>query len=404
MQFYWLLRWALRLLLWSVVLILFVGVWIGLSHTFDSWLLSIIPAGIAVVWILRMNAQVGVRRLIIGSLLFGACAVALFRVYTVERPDIPADTRTEVLELSMGRLPFLDEYEFVDTRENEFVVFQQPDSSPVPVAIYFDDVNSRDGEWAIQDTRVQITCDDGCLQPEATVTARERMIDWSDTDLDEDVSEVSPFLEFDLPVNDLDVHRRLDVSITGEVIYPDETTGETRREEVTRDVRVFVGTPQELETRIAYNRWQGLNRIAAMPTIAFVWVAMIAGGGVSWWGYTLATGRTGRARNTMMAHAHRDLELRRLPVASLDRYAFPPHEGAYVEQVAPGSVFARAGLITGDVIIRVGGELTEQPVEVFQALNQLREHRYVPFYVWRRGNMVELSVQFDDDMKHKNEW
>ncbi|MEO1441287.1 MAG: PDZ domain-containing protein, partial [Chloroflexota bacterium] len=304
---------------------------------------------------------------IIGALLFGACSVALFRVYTAERPTIPADTRDEVLQLSMGRLPFIDEYEFVDTRDNDVVVFQQPDSSPVPVAIYFDDVSTRDGEWAIQDTRVQITCDNDCSQPSATVTARERMIDWDDGALDDDVSQVSPFIEFELPVNDQDVHRQLDLSITGEVVYPDTNTGETRRQEVTREVRVFVGTPQELETRIAYNRWTALNRVASMPTIAVVWVAMLAGGGLAGWGYAAATGRIGRAQGTMMAHAHRDLQLRRLPVAALDQYSFPPHEGAYVEAVAPESVFAQSDLREGDVIIRVGGELTEQPVEVFKA-------------------------------------
>ena len=73
-------------------------------------------------------------------------------------------------------------------------------------------------------------------------------------------------------------------------------------------------------------------------------------------------------------------------------------EGAYVRSVVEESAADEAGILFGDIIIRLGDdEITTQESLVY-TLRKFRAGDTTTLVVWRSGNEIELTITFDENM------
>lgn len=78
--------------------------------------------------------------------------------------------------------------------------------------------------------------------------------------------------------------------------------------------------------------------------------------------------------------------------ATLGASAAPAENGVQIAQVRPGSPAAQAGLATGDVVTRVGGEPVATPQAFVAAVRTARAGRVTTFDIERQGQTLALPV------------
>lgn len=73
-------------------------------------------------------------------------------------------------------------------------------------------------------------------------------------------------------------------------------------------------------------------------------------------------------------------------------FGAPRDCGLLVAQVAPDSPAARAGLLVGDVVTRVGDDALDRPIDLVVALGRLEPHERVPIEVVRHRETLTLVL------------
>jgi len=75
----------------------------------------------------------------------------------------------------------------------------------------------------------------------------------------------------------------------------------------------------------------------------------------------------------------------------------PDADGARVAGVMPGSVAARAGLQTGDVVLRAGGQAVAAPEDLIRVVRDQPAEAALALTVRRAADTVELTARFPAD-------
>lgn len=82
--------------------------------------------------------------------------------------------------------------------------------------------------------------------------------------------------------------------------------------------------------------------------------------------------------------------------AHADYYGFV--EGAYVRSVSEDSAAERAGLLFGDIIIKLGEDDIDTRDSLIYTLRKFRAGDTTTLTVWRSGKEIELTITFDENM------
>jgi len=79
-----------------------------------------------------------------------------------------------------------------------------------------------------------------------------------------------------------------------------------------------------------------------------------------------------------------------------DSFGLKDRHGALVNGVEPDSPAAKAGVVAGDVILRVDDRAIEQPGDLIRAIGDTKPGQAVTLKVWRKGATRELSAKLGE--------
>ncbi|MFQ5936276.1 MAG: PDZ domain-containing protein [Acidiferrobacterales bacterium] len=86
------------------------------------------------------------------------------------------------------------------------------------------------------------------------------------------------------------------------------------------------------------------------------------------------------------------LELSPVPGNTARAHHLAPGAGAHIVRVLTGGPAERAGLRSGDIVLRLDGYEVRGPAGVKQIAERLKPGRYVPVVIMRYGNLMEIYV------------
>ena len=92
-------------------------------------------------------------------------------------------------------------------------------------------------------------------------------------------------------------------------------------------------------------------------------------------------------------HARLGVSVQEVNQAFADSFKLPKPEGALVSQVEPGSAADKAGLKSGDVIVRVDGQPVVASGDLPARIGMAKPGDSVKLEVWRQGKAEQLTAQ-----------
>lgn len=402
----WLVKAGFSSFFGFVALLILWGCWVLLGIT-PPWLWGLFVLGVGVMIYLKRyrRARYGYKRLMFGVVLLGTIVLTIARVMLTPPPYIPPNTHPATLELGMGGLPFLsDFYDFESPTQVRGVVFVPIDEDTISIDVFFEERYDLFAGWGMSQIAVTVRC------PQSTPNCRAPLGTYTPPDLPANLERASvtpvtatPEINVRLPLSREHIHQTFELVAEAQLLTLDNNS-QPLSIPISRTLTLFVGAPEELQTRLQLNRWNKLKGVLrGDPGIGTVVIFGLVGMASTLWGI-FAVGRTPqmleRGASSLQKQKSKPV-LKDLPLglmlAPIDANHFAlspqaPLEGVEVYEVLYNGVWNwQAGDIqVGDVIIVVEQRPIIQPSDVYDALPQTPQPITVRLY--RRGQYHTSTV------------
>lgn len=253
-----------------VVLVVYVGVvGIGVVFRISGLIFNLVLNNFSVslitgvlVWVIlartKMANTMQYFMIIGGTVLLMVFVISTTRMLTLQRPTAPTDFAADVVRLPIAIKGLIGSY------DNQFLFVLNPAEKSSRLYVEFEPVSSLEGKWVYEHTNVITT---GSLEKSFGSSQNISQLPWEGKDLRKNKDLFTPKFLFDLPITEQHIHKRLYVTVTIDVIYPDEGGGGyyNKRDSISRKFGLYVITPEESEIISEYQSrfevWNTYNKM-----------------------------------------------------------------------------------------------------------------------------------------------
>ncbi len=335
--------------------------------------------------------------------------IALVRGYTLAEPERP-------LVDQIYENDYLDEWAYdptIDLTEDESLLYVWDFEYNTYITVEFESVESLEGQWTIKDGTVAVS---GALNGTFHLP-HESNLPIFVPNTDSTIDDAKPFLNIDLPLKERHLGQNIEIEAVVSLTYWDIEEGAVVEQETTMQrsisLHILDGTASweeeyddyldpylDWETQQEeYERWEkATSAVEDAPGWPFLVlgdvVSILVAIGLVWRGRLLSQpGVFGSGLRVISQSGQERLGVEAYSSAQLHlEDATMPTEGAYLGRVDAQSPAGRAGLRSGDMVLKIDDRRVKTPSQLNAIIRQAERGEQLVFIVWRDGEEIAVKV------------